>query len=215
MKLSKMVLLCILAVAVSAVPVLAATQLVVNGNFESGVGSPYPGWNVLNNLGNGGITCDLAYSPYDLYNEYSMRLTDQYTIEQTFSTPVRTTSDLTFVATKRDNPLSFADSDTFSVIVEYSDGTSSTLTISGSEVTPFLNYDSNYWNYWRRFTVPVDHTKLVSAIVFSGPSNIDSSLYIDNVSLFGPDEIPEYPAIALPVISVIGMMMLFQRRKGN
>ncbi|HJH30456.1 MAG TPA: PEF-CTERM sorting domain-containing protein [Methanosarcinaceae archaeon] len=41
------------------------------------------------------------------------------------------------------------------------------------------------------------------------------SITINPVNTQNSAEVPEFPTIALPVISVIGLMFLMQRRKGE
>jgi hypothetical protein len=87
------------------------------------------------------------------------------------------------------------------VRVDYEDGT-----YSQGPRTPSTKYT------WEQITYPVDNSKQVKKIgVGSG-----AKMFMDDVSLKGPTTpIPEFSTMAIPVIAVIGLMLLFQRRKGK
>lgn len=57
------------------------------------------------------------------------------------------------------------------------------------------------------------HTLTVNAIDKAG--NTETKSVIFNILNKGAEQIPEFPTVALPVIAVIGLMFLFQRRKGE
>ncbi|MBU3966093.1 MAG: PEF-CTERM sorting domain-containing protein [Euryarchaeota archaeon] len=169
-----------------------ASELIINGGFETG---DTTGWSLVGPVFDGSVTTVHHTGTYSL----SMGGMDY--INQTFSPAVSTSGNLTFWGKA---------SDTFTgpayATVTYSDATTSELMWGGGMIS----------TTWTQFTVPVDNTKLVSKVLFNTGETIP--LYLDDVSLSGvaaENDIPEFPTMAIPVISIIGLMFLFQRRIGK
>lgn len=62
-------------------------------------------------------------------------------------------------------------------------------------------------------TLPATYTKkIMASTIYGGIPDFETADIETHVNVTG---IPEFPTVAFPVISVIGLMLLFQRKKGK
>jgi len=134
-------------------------DVIINSGFETG---DLTGWTPFGPAFDGGVTSEETHS-----GTYSLQLGAVDFVEQTYSSAISPTSDLTFWAKTE----GFAGA--ANVMVEYSDGTSESLLYGGAALS----------SEWTQFTVPIDQTKQVSRIEFSAWET--APIYIDDVSLCG------------------------------
>ena len=212
METKKAISIVILATIVAMVGIGAASagnNLVVNGGFEepalsSGSYDIYPsipGWSLV--YGAFEVQNHVAGNPYEGNQHLELDAYRNANIYQDITTLPGKHYTLTFAFSPRpgvaDNKLQ----------ISWNGNIIDTLSKSGT---------GKYNTDWALYTYDLTATGTTTRLGFENLDSPDSyGTYLDAVSVTQVEStsVPEFPTVALPIIGIIGLMFLFQRRRAN